>query len=70
MVAAHSNQLRHGKGKSLKAHDWAIAALCFQCHMEIDQGSKYDKQTRFALWDSAFEKTLNLLWEKAIIEVR
>ena len=70
VVAAHSNQLRHGKGRGLKAHDWAIAALCFKCHMEIDQGKLYDKQTRADLWDSAFEKTLHLLWEREIIEVQ
>jgi hypothetical protein len=70
IVAAHSNQLRHGKGKSIKAHDWAIAAMCHTCHTQIDQGGLYDKQTRFGLWDRAFERTLHLLWERGIIEVR
>jgi len=70
VVAAHSNQQRHGKGTSIKAHDWAIAALCFTCHSELDQGSKYNKETRMAVWDKAFERTLHLLWERAIIEVR
>jgi len=70
VVAAHSNQLRHGKGKAIKAHDWAIAALCHKCHADIDQGGMYDKQTRFGLWDKAFETTLHLLWERGIIEVR
>jgi hypothetical protein len=70
IVAAHSNQLHHGKGKSIKAHDWAIAAMCHTCHTQIDQGGLYDKQTRFGLWDRAFERTLHLLWERGIIEVR
>jgi hypothetical protein len=70
IVAAHSNQLRHGKGKALKAHDWAIASMCHTCHSQIDQGGMYDKQTRFGLWDRAFERTLHLLWERGIIEVR
>jgi hypothetical protein len=70
VVAAHSNQQRHGKGMSIKAHDWAIAALCHTCHAHLDQGSHYDKDTRFAVWDKAFERTLHLLWERGIIEVR
>ena len=53
-----------------KAHDWAIASLCFTCHAELDQGSKYNKETRMAVWDKAFERTLHLLWERGIIEVR
>ena len=70
MVAAHSNQLKHGKSMGAKAHDWAIASLCFTCHAELDQGSKYNKETRMAVWDKAFERTLHLLWERGIIEVR
>ena len=70
VVAAHSNQLKHGKSMGAKAHDWAIASLCYTCHAELDQGSKYDKETRMAVWDKAFERTLHLLWERGIIEVR
>lgn len=70
VVAAHSNQMRHGKGKALKAHDWAIAAMCYACHSQVDQGKDLDKATRFGLWDRAFERTLHLLWERGIIEVR
>jgi hypothetical protein len=38
VVAAHSNQGRDGKGRSLKANDYRIAALCYTCHAELDQG--------------------------------
>jgi hypothetical protein len=38
VVAAHSNQLRHGKGGGLKAHDCFIAWACYSCHAELDQG--------------------------------
>lgn len=47
--AAHSNQLRFGKGRGLKASDAAIIALCgtgfnkHGCHAELDQGSKMCK---------------------------
>lgn len=35
-VACHSNRLRDGKGKGIKAHDWAIAFGCGGCHWFID----------------------------------
>ena len=38
VVAAHSNQLRDGKSKGIKAHDYRIAYLCHTCHAKIDQG--------------------------------
>ncbi|MEL5887598.1 nuclease domain-containing protein, partial [Listeria monocytogenes] len=34
-VACHSNRLRDGKGKGIKAHDWAIAFGCSGCHWFI-----------------------------------
>jgi hypothetical protein len=70
VVAAHSNQLRHGKGRGIKASDWAIAALCFKCHAEIDQGSKLNKSERVENWQSAFEKTIAELFERGIINVK
>lgn len=36
-VACHSNRLRDGKGKGIKAHDWCIAFGCGPCHWFIDQ---------------------------------
>lgn len=42
VVWAHSNQLEHGKGKSVKAHDIFGAYLCFLCHGWLDQGSGMD----------------------------
>ncbi|AUT46988.1 nuclease domain-containing protein [Achromobacter sp. AONIH1] len=39
-VACHSNRLQDGKGKGIKAHDWAIAFGCVACHWFIDQSSE------------------------------
>jgi len=58
IVAAHSNQSRHGKGMSIKAHDCFVAFLCHRCHHEIDQGSKLSKEERIDLWQRAHEATL------------
>ena len=35
VVAAHSNMQKHGKGKSIKAHD-IPAYVCGDCHDKID----------------------------------
>lgn len=69
VVAAHSNQLRDGKGRSIKAHDYRIAALCYTCHTDIDQGrmSREDKQD---LWEMAHRKTVGWLFENEHLEVK
>ena len=69
VVAAHSNQLRDGKGKGIKANDYRIASLCFTCHMEIDQGIYMDKKDRALAWDEAHRKTIGLLFENGYIDV-
>ena len=67
IVAAHSNQLRDGKGRGLKAHDYRIAALCYTCHADLDQGSKMSKQERINMWEEAHRKTVGWLFENNII---
>ena len=70
VVAAHSNQLRDGKGKGIKAHDYRIASLCFKCHMELDQGSKLSKQERIDLWEEAHRKTIGSLFELGYLQLQ
>lgn len=70
VVAAHSNQLRDGKGRSIKAHDYRIAAMCFKCHAEIDQGAKMSRQERLNVWEEAHRRTVGLLFERGILTVR
>ena len=67
VVAAHSNQLRDGKGKGIKAHDYRIASLCFKCHYEIDQGSNLSKAERLDCWEEAHRKTIALLFERGFL---
>ena len=69
VVAAHSNQLRDGKGKGIKASDAAIAALCYSCHFKIDQGSELSKNERLELWEFAHRKTIRLLIERGVLIV-
>ena len=69
IVAAHSNQLRDGKGRGIKAHDYRIAALCYGCHMELDQGKSMSKQERVEMWDEAHRKTIGWLFENDYIKL-
>jgi len=70
IVAAHSNQLRDGKGRGIKAHDYRAAALCYSCHMELDQGSKLSKDERVELWEDAHRKTIGWLFENDHIVIQ
>jgi ferredoxin len=69
IVAAHSNQLRDGKGRGIKAHDYRVAALCYSCHMEIDQGKSLSKAERIEIWEEAHRKTISWLFENEHITV-
>jgi hypothetical protein len=66
----HSNFSIHGKGGSLKAHDCFTAAGCRSCHREVDQGHRFSREERIEMWRRAFEKTLLLLWQRGLLEVR
>lgn len=61
VVAAHSNALAHGKGRSIKSSDQFVAAMCRECHHEIDQGHTLSKAERIAMWQTAHERTVKEL---------
>lgn len=56
VVPCHSNQQRHGKGERLKAHNRYTVPGCHACHAEIDQGMRFTKAEKFAIWDRAFAR--------------
>lgn len=56
---AHSNQAQHGKGKSIKASDQFVAAMCQACHTELDQGSRWTREQRIAIWTDAHNRTVS-----------
>ena len=70
VVAAHSNQLRDGKGRGIKAHDYRIAALCFRCHTELDQGHQMSREERLNMWEDAHRATVGWLFDSDLISVR
>ena len=68
VVAAHSNQLRDGKGRGLKAADYRIAFLCGTCHHEIDQGSKMSRAERIEFWETAHRHSVAWLFESGKVK--
>jgi hypothetical protein len=64
---SHSNQLRDGKGRGLKAYPWRVAALCDACHVEIDNGKNLSRHERFDEWDAAHRATIGCLFENGLL---
>lgn len=58
IVWAHSNQIRHGKGKGIKAHDIFGALLCHKCHHDFDQGKSLTKEEKRLLFMEWWEESL------------
>ena len=59
--AAHTNW-GGGKGRSVKADDNLVAALCLKCHYEIDQGKDMSKEERQEMWELAHIATVKKLY--------
>lgn len=79
IVAAHSNQYEHGKGKGLKAHDCFVAALCHRCHLWLDNQGGFGKDPagvfdntradKITMFNKAMHKTWLVLWQAGVILV-
>jgi hypothetical protein len=64
--AAHSNSSVFGKGKSIKAQDWAVADACYACHRWLDQGPA-PRPMKERVWFKGWVLTLNSRKERGII---
>lgn len=69
VVAAHSNQLRDGKGKGIKSHDFRVAFLCPNCHFDLDQGTSMSKEERKDFWEGAHRNTIAYLFLSSHLKV-
>ncbi len=69
VVAAHSNQLRDGKGRGLKSSDFRLAGLCFRCHAEADTYRTLTKVARIEMWEQAHRATIGELFERGLVVV-
>lgn len=70
VVAAHSNQGVHGKGRSLKSDDCYVAALCYSCHSDLDQGKALTREQRVALWNEACVLTYGWLMKNDYLKLK
>jgi hypothetical protein len=57
-VAAHSNELIHGKGKGIKADDCMSVWACYKCHCWLDQGTA-SKREKAKIFDRAWYRQVN-----------
>lgn len=62
-VAAHSNQLIHGKGRGLKADDCMSVWSCHRCHTHIDSGEFLSKRQKAKIFDEAWYRQVQE-WHK------
>ena len=69
VCAAHANTAAAGKGMGIKAHDFLVAALCFRCHMELDQGKNMTKDERAEMWQNAHNRTISWLFQSGKLKV-
>lgn len=61
--------MRDGKGKGIKANDYRIAALCFRCHSDLDQGSKLTREERLSVFEDAHRATIGWLFDNGHIVI-
>ena len=66
VVAAHRNQ---GKGMGIKVSDALVAALCFRCHYQLDQGKDLTRDGRRDMWDRAYIETMRQAIETGVLRV-
>jgi hypothetical protein len=65
--AAHQNE---SKGMGLKVSDARCAALCVDCHRELDQGTKMTREERRQFWRDAFIMTVVRMIERGLLVVK
>lgn len=67
VIAAHRNE---GKGMGIKVSDALTAALCYQCHMTLDQGKDLSREERRNLWNKAFINTAQYMIENELLIIK
>lgn len=65
--ASHRNE---GKGAGMKTSDCLTAALCPECHSEIDQGKHMTREDRRATMNAAIVMTLEALVKAGRVEIK
>jgi hypothetical protein len=66
VCGAHSNQSKHGKGRSIKASDEFVASLCSICHHQLDEGFLWGREEKQAMHEAAMAKTKQELVKRGL----
>lgn len=53
----------------IKVSDALVAALCHQCHHELDNGKLLSREARREMWNQAYIKTMKTLIEREALKV-
>lgn len=61
VVACHSNELVHGKGRGIKADDCMSVWGCYKCHTWLDTGPA-SKKEKAKIFDTAWYKQVGEWW--------
>lgn len=67
VCAAHRNE---GKGMAVKVSDALIAALCHECHYQLDNGKELSRDERRDMWNRAYINTIKNLIEQEKLVVK
>ena len=67
VIAAHRNE---SKGMGIKVSDALVAALCFQCHTDLDQGKTMNREERREFWNQAYIKTMQYMIENNMLRIK
>lgn len=66
VCACHRNE---GKGMGMKVSDALVASMCHTCHFELDNGKDLTKEEKRDMWNRAYIKTMQFLWENERIKI-
>ena len=66
VVAAHRNE---GKGMGIKVSDALVAAMCYRCHTELDQG-KGTREVKRQMWNQAYVNSIQRLIEDEMLVIK
>lgn len=78
IVAAHSNEEKHGRGKDLQSHDCFHAWLCIRCHSWLDSASvgkdptqtfECTREGKREMFRRAMDRTTLELWRRRLVRV-
>lgn len=65
--AAHAALLELGHGRSIKATDGALMALCVACHKRLDQSGSFTKSERRAVMYEWVTRTYIALMDRGML---